>query len=247
MNLTNPSFLKEVRNEKSFNKQALLQSFRDGGYELSEASFSKKLASMIKAGELARVGNGMYCFPEKSVKLYGHEYSEFAVEVASLVQEQYPLLDFSIMELIQLNDFVNHQIAHNTVFLSVEADAMQFVFDSLRERFFGKILVNPTLEVYHQYWSDNMIVVNKLRTEAPKNHVISWHIRLEKLLVDIVADSLLSDSVSESEYPGIYEDAFSMYVVDESCLFRYASRRTIDNRIKALIQEKTNITLRTLR
>lgn len=245
--MTDPSYLKGVRNKKSFNRQALLQSFRNGGYELSEASFSKKLASMTKDGELARIGHGMYCFPEKKAKPYEHEYSEFAVEVASFVQAQYPLLDFSIMELIQLNDFVNHQIAHNTVFVSVEADVMQFVFDTLRERFFGKVLVNPTLEVYHQYWSDNMIVINRLRTEAPKNHVTSWHIRLEKLLVDIVADSLLSDSISESEYPNIYEDAFSMYMIDESCLFRYASRRTIYNRIKAMILEKTNIKLRTLR
>jgi hypothetical protein len=71
--------------------------------------------------------------------------------------------------------------------------------------------------------------------------------RLEKLLVDVVADPLLLDSVSESEYPTIYEDAFSMYVVDESCLFRYAARRAVDKKIKKLIREKTNITLRTKR
>ena len=53
------------------------------------------------------------------------------MEVASLIQEQFPLLDFSIMELIQLNDFVNHQIAHNVLFLSVEVDMIEFVFDSL--------------------------------------------------------------------------------------------------------------------
>lgn len=51
---------------------------------------------------------------------------------------------------------------------------------------------------------------------------------LEKLLVDVVADPLLLDSVSESEYPTIYEDAFSKYVVDESCLFQYAARRAVD-------------------
>ena len=139
---------------------------------------------MVKEGELVRAGNGVYCFPEKNSRPYEHEYSELAMEVASLIQEQFPLLDFSIMELIQLNDFVNHQIAHNVLFLSVEVDMIEFVFDSLKERYFGKVLINPTPVIYHQYWSDNMIVVNKLITEAPKSATISWHTRLEKLLVE---------------------------------------------------------------
>lgn len=245
--MTDPHYFEGIRNKKSFNRQTVLQSFRDGGYELSDASFYKKFAAMVREGELARVGNGIYCFPEKNVKPYKHEYSEFAVEVASLLQEQYPLLDFSVMEMVQLNDFVNHQIAHNTLFLSVESDVIEFIFDSLREKYFGKVFINPTSEMYHQYWSDNMIVINKLITEAPKSSTVSWHARLEKMLVDIVADSLLSKSFSESEYPGIYENAFSMYVIDESCLFRYATRRTVDKKIKGIIQEKTNIKLRTKR
>lgn len=189
----------------------------------------------------------IYCFREKDVRPYEHEYSNLATEVAALLQEQYPLLDFSIMELIQLNDFVNHQIAHNTLFLSVEADIMEFVFDTIKERYFGKVFINPTPKVYHQYWSDNMIVVNKLTTEAPKSSAVSWHTRLEKLLVDIVAEPLILASISEGEYPGIFENAFSMYVVDESCLFRYAARRTVEKKIKELITEKTNIILRTKR
>lgn len=31
---------------------------------------------------------------------YKHEYSELSVEVAGLVKENYPLLDFSLLELI---------------------------------------------------------------------------------------------------------------------------------------------------
>lgn len=245
--MTDPRYLEGIKNKKCFDRKTVLESFRNGGYELSDASFYKKFAAMVQEGELARVGKGIYCFPEKDVKVYEHQYSELAVEVASLLQAQYPLLDFSIMEIVQINDFVNHQIAHNTLFLSVEYDVIEFVFDSLKEKYFGKVLINPTSEIYHQYWSDNMIVVNKLVTEAPKSPGVSWHTRLEKLLVDIVADPLLLESFSASEYPGIYEDAFSRYVVDESCLFRYAARRTVDKKIKKLIQEKTNIKLRTKR
>ena len=127
-----------------------------------------------------------------------------------------------------MNDFVNHQIAHNTLFVAVEADIMGFVFDTLKEKYPGKVLINPTAEIYHQYWSDDMIVIVKLKTEAPKGMVETWHTKLEKLLVDIVSEQLISESISKSEYPNIYEDALARYIVDESCLFRYAKRRGID-------------------
>ena len=240
-------YFEGVKNQKSFTSRQVLQSFRNAGYKLSDSSFYKKFASMVKDGDLARVGNGLYCFPDKKARPYDHEYSDLAVEAASLIQEQYPLVDFSVMELIQLNDFVNHQLAHNVLFVSVESDAMDFVFDTLKDRYFGKVFIHPTPEIYQRYWSDNMIVINKLTTEAPKSDGIPWHTRLEKLLVDAVADPLLRDSVSESEFPTIFEDAFSMYVIDESCLFRYAARRAVDKKIKELISGKTNITLRTKR
>lgn len=180
--MTDSRYFEDVKNQKCFSRQQVLQSFRNAGYKLSDASFYKKFAAMVKDGDLARVGNGLYCFPGNNARPYNHEYSDLAVEVASLIQEQYPLVDFSIMELIQLNDFVNHQLAHNVLFLSVESDVIEFVFDMLKDQYFGKVFINPTPEMYHQYWSDNMIVINKLTTEAPKNTGIPWHTRLDKWL-----------------------------------------------------------------
>lgn len=245
--MTKPGYLRDVKNKSSFSRQELLQSFRNGGFELSEASFCKEITSMIKSGEILRIGKNVYSFPKENISSYDHEYSELAEEVAAILREQFPLLDFSIMELIQLNDFVNHQIAHNVVFLSVESEIMDFVFDALKEQYFGKVFINPTPEIYHQYWSDNMIVIVRLVTEAPKDRTCFWHTRLEKLLVDIMSDPLLLASVSESEYPNIFEDAFSRYVIDENCMFRYAKRRKTDKKIRKLIKEKTNIKLRTKR
>lgn len=154
-------------------------------------------------------------------------------------------MEFTIFELVQLNEFVNHQLAHNVLFLSVEDDIIDFVFDLLKEQFPGKVLLDPTPELYHQYWYDGMIVLNKLVTEAPRGIEEAWHTRLEKLLVDLVSDSLLQEVISKSEYPAILEGTFSGYVIDESCLFRYAKRRGAEKQLKALIREKTNITLRT--
>ena len=148
-------------------------------------------------------------------------------------------------EKIQINIKVKNSKIINVLFLSVEDDIIDFVFDLLKEQVPGKVLLDPTPELYHQYWYDGMIVLNKLVTEAPRGNEEAWHTRLEKMLVDLVSDPLLQEVISKSEYPAIFEGAFSGYVIDESCLFRYAKRRAAEKRLRALIREKTNITLRT--
>lgn len=228
-----------------FTRKELLESFRMAGYMLSEASFYKKVEELVKNGQIIRVGRNVYSLPDDKRLTYEYKYSELAEEVAEEIAQQYPYINFSIFEFVQLNDFVNHLIAHNVIFLSVEAEIMDFVFETLRDKYPGKVLINPTVEIYHQYWSDNMIVLGKLTTEAPKGQKASWHTRLEKMLVDIMAEPLLLASISRAEYPHIYEDAFDRYIVDENGLFRYASRRKVTKKIKELIRKETDIVLRT--
>lgn len=228
-----------------FTRKELLESFRMAGYMLSEASFYKKVEELVKNGQIIRVGRNVYSLPDDKRLTYEYKYSELAEAVAQEIAQQYPYLNFSIFEFVQLNDFVNHLIAHNVIFLSVEAEIMDFVFETLRDKYPGKVLINPTVEIYHQYWSDNMIVLGKLTTEAPKGQKASWHTRLEKMLVDIMAEPLLLASISRAEYPHIYEDAFDRYIVDENGLFRYASRRKVTKKIKELIRKETDIVLRT--
>ena len=228
-----------------FTRKELLESFRMAGYMLSEASFYKKVEELVKNGQIIRVGRNVYSLPDNKRLAYEYKYSELAEEVAQEIAQQYPYVNFSIFEFVQLNDFVNHLIAHNVIFLSVEAEIMDFVFETLRDKYPGKVLINPTVEIYHQYWSDNMIVLGKLTTEAPKGQKASWHTRLEKMLVDIMAEPLLLASISRAEYPHIYEDAFDRYIIDENGLFRYASRRKVTKKIKELIRKETDIVLRT--
>lgn len=243
--MTEEIYFRGVSNIDEFTRDELFESFRQGGYQLSEASFYKNVGKMVNSGEIVRVGRNRYCSPNNKQQIYSHDYSELAEEVALHIEEQYPYLDFTIFEFAQMNDFVNHLVAHNIIFLSVESDTMDFVFDSLKEKYLGKVLINPTVDIYHQYWSDNMIVIIKLTTEAPKGQEKPWHTKLEKLLVDIMSEPLLIASISEVEYPGIYTDAFEKYYVDESCLFRYANRRKSTKKIKKLICDKTDIVLKT--
>ena len=50
--MTEAYYFDGIKNKDSFTRQELLQSFRDGGYTLGNASFCKKIESLIKEGNL---------------------------------------------------------------------------------------------------------------------------------------------------------------------------------------------------
>lgn len=239
----NVDYLQILENKTVFSRNELYDAMKQFGIEMGEASFKVYLQKLLNDGRIVRVGRNTYCVAD-TAKIYDYEYSDLAGHVASLIDENYPYLNFSIMELTQLNEFVNHQLAHNVFFVSVEANLGEFVFETLKGEYPGKVLIHPTPQIYHQYWYDNMIVIQKRVSEAPVSKKVRWHTRIEKLLVDLLTDDILQSSVSESEYQDIYEDAFTKYAVDESCMFRYAKRRGADIRIKKFIADKTKVNLR---
>ena len=135
--MTEEIYFRGVHNVTEFTRNELFVSFRQGGYQLSEASFYKKVEDMVNDSEIVRVGRNHYCLPNDKRQVYRHDYSELAEEVALQLEEQYPYLNFTIFEFVQMNDFVNHLVAHNVIFLSVESDTMEFVFDTLKEKYPG--------------------------------------------------------------------------------------------------------------
>lgn len=245
--MVSSEYIQNLSFKSSFSRQDIFRAFRDSGCSVGEEALKKRMQKLLNNGEIVRIGRNAYCIPAEGVTRYDYDYSAFSCEIAKLVREKYPYLDFTIFELVQLNEFVNHQLAHNVIFVSVENDAIDFAFDTLKEAYPGRVLISPTVEVFHQYWTDNMIVIIKMVTETPMGQRQRWHTRIEKLLVDLVSEPLLQETVSVSEYPAIFEDAFAHYAIDENCLFRYAKRRTAEKRLDNFIREKTNIVLRTKR
>ncbi len=230
-----------------FTRSDLQLAMQACGMSTTTASMKKKLNEGLTEGYIARAGRNSYYIPKSGEQVYQYNYSELSNEVAQLIIETHPYLRFSISELIQINEFANHQMAHNIVFLSVEEDVIDFVFDTVKEKYPGKVLLNPSPELFHQYWYDNMIVITKLVTEAPKGKTVDWHTKIEKLLVDLMVEPLWQESVSDGDLPLIFTDAFSRYIVDESCLFRYAKRRTSEYKIRKFIGDHTSIKLRSMR
>ena len=217
--------------QKNFSREDFITAFQKKNKNGRKDSGRYNFQKLLENGDIYRVGRNSYHIAEDSKRNYSYQYSELSLELAKKIEEQYPELDFRVFELVQLNEFVNHQIAHNVIFVSVESGLGTYVFDSLKERYAGKILLNPSVETFHQYWSDDMIIIKKLVSESPKGARAVWETKLEKMLVDLVVDKLLLSCVSRGEYDDIFHHAFQDFYIDESKLFRYARRRNAKSKV----------------
>lgn len=226
-----------------FSRSDLFDYYVENGYDLSLSSFNKEFESLINSNEITRLGRNMYTL-KPGTRAYSYLYSNLSNKIAKIISDKYPLLVFSIFETVQLNEFVNHQIAHNTIMVYVENDGVEIVFEELKDEFFGKVLINPSIDIYHQYWCDDLIVVKKMVSEAPRGLNIPWNTRLEKLLVDIVSDKLLANIIPETEIQTIFDDSMDKYVIDSACLNRYARRRKATRKISIYFEyAKGDVTL----
>lgn len=239
-------YLSGLDDKLFFEKSDLLENVRTVLPSISDSGFYRMMKKMLSNGEIIRVGRNAYCVPTRQMVVYSHQYLELSQDLADYIRGSCSDLDFRIFETVQLNEFLNHQIGRNVIFLSIEEDLGEFVFQDIRDRYNNNVLLYPSIELYHRYWKENMIVIDRLPTEAPKGSKEYWQTDLEKFLVDIMADKLIADTFSESEYPLIYETAFSDFAVDESKMFRYAKRRGIDQKIKRYLKESTTVKLRTI-
>ena len=194
------------------------------------------LQKKLDHGTVVKIGWNTYS-ANKEKRRYTYKYSTEAIDVVTLIESNYYDLDFRIFELRQLNPFVNHLIALNTIFVSVENEMIDFVFDTLYRTFPGKTMLKPSLEMYYRYQQENEIIVTRLPSEAPKGFEHPWESRLEKIVVDILVDKLISGVIPNSEKQRIINSAYSDYLVDEATMIRYAKRKGAEKKLREALEK----------
>lgn len=76
-----------------------------------------------------------------------------------------------------------------------------------------------------------------LVSEAPVLEGEPHGICLEKLLVDMYADKLISTTYSKAEFPNVLHLARSQYQVNTAKMLRYARRRNKEDDLANLLEE----------
>ena len=97
---------------------------------------------------------------------YSYPHSPEYLDLEKEITEAYPLVNFQMWELIQMNDFVNHQIAKNVIFIEVEAMLVDTVYELLHEKYPYAMIQPASDTFYKQRAPETDIIVQKLLSEA---------------------------------------------------------------------------------
>ncbi|HYE82238.1 MAG TPA: DUF6577 family protein [Clostridia bacterium] len=229
-------------NKSVFTRNELKDYIKTQNPTLKDSTVGWILYDLCQQHVIQRVAHDTFKIYDKdsSQKDYKADLSEDAGYILEFLKQQFPLLAFIIWETRAYNEFANHQMARNFIFVEVEKPLGESVFNALHEKNNYTTLYKPSAKEIALYSGTVTVSVLPLTSEAPVN---GFNATLEKLLVDLFANKLLDRIVSRSDYPEIYEEAFSKYSINYNLMIRYAKRRNRDAEIKTFIKEKTKITV----
>ena len=253
----NRKFAKKADEEISMNKDEIIRNLPDGtcsrqqilyAAQRVEPSFKETqlrylMGALQDSEVIVRVGRNQYKKAGKEPKksIFTGAYSPVALQVIQYIQERFPLLSYRAWELSWLNEFFNHQLAHNQIIVEVEKDGCDFVFSSLVEKFPGRVLLRPKAQEILHYGIDDGIIVDRLVTDAPKSDGEPSQVPLERLIVDLFANKNLM--LSKGDYPSAIEMMFAKYRIDQVSMLRYARRRNKVKDVFGFLRDKTAIEL----
>lgn len=206
-------------------KEDLVDYIKETTSYKKDSSIRWVVQKLVKSGEVTKVDSKH--FYKGLLKEYSPVLeSPIKLQLKSFMIEKYPNLECVIYETHILNEWLNHQIARNVIFVEVEKFYMEDVFTSIRESFTKNILLNPTEEDYYLYADNDSVVISNLISRAPRNKD-SYEIKLEKLIVDLFSNDLLTKLFSQSEVETILDNLFKMYKLNLKTAFAYAKRRNL--------------------
>ena len=218
--------LDRIDDKKTYCHKELMDELRMLKTDLSDSTYHWAISGLVRDGVLTRQGYNSYSLTSNHPKVeYVPIYSDTAEELIRIISEKYPYVQFTVFETVLMNEFLNHLIAQNTVFIQVEKESSIYVFRFLQEQGMRNVMYKPSEKEFNLYWSKDCVIVTDMISEAPIRADMPHHIMLEKMLVDMSADKLIAATFSKAELSDVYEQAQSRYLLDKVRMLRYARRR----------------------
>ncbi|MCR5671302.1 MAG: hypothetical protein K6G10_09880 [Butyrivibrio sp.] len=211
---------------RTYSHKELLELLKKIKPDLADTTYHWSISCLIRDGKLLRRGYDVYSlFQGEELKVYEPLYSDDAKNIINAISDKYPYVSFTVFETVLMNDFLNHLIAQNTIFVQVEKESSIYIFRYLQDEGYDNVLYRPLREDMELYWSKGSIIVTDMVSEAPLRTSDVHAITLEKMLVDMLVDKLISASYSKAEYSDVIEQAESRFLLDKKRMLRYARRR----------------------
>lgn len=208
----------------------LEQSFFPG---LKEATFRWRVYELKKTNIIVSVTRDIFKLSDnKTIFEPGINYKHH--KISNLLQKNFNSISYCIWSSSLLNEFSRHQAANEIIFVEVEKDLVNSVFNLLLDNDFENVYIEPDKFVTETYVSENQtsIIVKSMITKSPIQSVKNVKVpKLEKILVDLYSDNKYLDAYKGYEQKIIFENAYAKYQLNLSNLINYSRRRKKDKLI----------------
>lgn len=203
--------------------------------DINKSSLSWYLFRLVNENALVRTGRGVYAKIMKQT--FAPQPMEDVRKVYDLLRENFPFAKFCVYQGEIIAPLQHHLSSNRVIYVETDRDSAETVFNFLKDGS-RDVYLRPDKEMIYRYvdMDKRVLFVKSLVSEAPLQKVSGVPMpTLEKLLVDILRDAdffYLQGSESER----IIENAFSLYAVNRSRLFRYADRRKAKEELSSIIE-----------
>jgi len=233
-----------AKRQPTFTRKQMLDDFGRSGINFSLNTVMVALRRLVKDGTLAKQGRGKFQLTDAGIKLFTPYFDDEMAKLSDTLTEKFPFLRFCIWSSHDLNRFSHNVLNLNIIWVDVERDGVESVFNALSNYDTDRrVFIRPTETDYDRYVVGTpSIIVRTLISESPliTDAKGRQQITIEKILVDVVKDPDFF-ALQGFDMLRFYNYAHSLCIVNRQKLLRYASRRNCTEEITGLLNDMNNI------
>jgi hypothetical protein len=221
----------EFGNREYFQLEDLFSFYQSFEPTIAKSTVNWRIHTLIKTDIIKRIGRGKYKCGNSTT--FTPDITPKSLKINSFVNTNFPYLNYIIWHISEINSVSQHLINKDTYYVEVEREAIDAVFEQLREKFKYVLRSKTNDDVY---FGESVIIVRSLVTGSPTQLASNVPTTtIEKLLVDLFADKEF-EFLHGYELTHIFNNAFSKYTINIDKLLRYASRKAKREQISEFIK-----------
>lgn len=166
MNINEQSILSYAEAKENFSIGELTIYLESLEIHLSKSVLYSYINRLINSKKLARVGRGVYSLIAKDVFL--PKLDDKTLRIYEVLHKAYPFANFCMYQGYNISSFQHHLSENNIIYVETNREAMESVFNFLKDRAFEAYL-KPNRELIYNYidLKSEAIFIKPLISEAP--------------------------------------------------------------------------------
>ena len=233
---------KEFKGKVSFSRDSLLSFYQQYDPDLNDSTFRWRLYYLKAKKIITPISQDLFTLAYKPD--YKPEPGDFERRIFIRIEKQFTGLKQCIWSTQAITEFMLHIPGKYITILQVEKDALEPVFEFLKDQNLGKVYIQPEEKEIERYIfeTEQSIILQSLISKAPIQKVGKiTTVTIEKMIVDLFSDKNLLIAFQGSELVHIINNAYQRYSINFTTLFHYARRRGKEVDIKRFLLERTDI------